>query len=900
VFTHLHYHSMYSVLDGYGSPEQIIERAKALNFESLAITDHASVDSLVKIQKLAKENAIKLISGCELYMVENLYNKEKGEKRSHVTVWVANQQGWKNLLYMLTIANAEGFYYRPRIDKDLLLAHCEGLVVGSACASTWMKEPWASDLIIKLKSKNIPVFCEVMPFNEAEQKKVNQLMLEIAENHNLPIIATNDAHYVSADDSMAQEAMLAIQSKFDWDDPKRWKFEVDGLYMRSEQEMVEAFKDQDVLSRRQIQLALKNTQLVVDLCKEFSIEQKQVQLPRLPFLSEDITDKQFLTELVEKGFQEKIVKNMPLQWSEYRKRIDEEMLAIHDKGFERYFLMVWEMIKWANENGVMTGPGRGSAGGSLVCYLLNITRVDPIKFNLLFSRFVDKERADLPDIDSDYSDKDIMRKHLDDLYGVNRVAGISTFQYMKGRSAIRDVCRIFKVPYDVSDEVAKSVDDSEEVTSIEKTEVGRRFIQKYPVQYEIAKKLDGQIRGRGQHACGIVVSEEDLTEGNKVSLVANKSDGANLMVNWDKNDIEFCGCMKVDVLGLSELLVLQKAKGLVEKKIGREFVFDLIDLEDQKCLEQFSSGNTTGCFQVGTQGLREYCQKLGIDSFLMLSHATSLYRPGPLQSGMAEDFIERKNGRQHWKLIDRRLEKYIGFTYGLIVYQEQVMQIVADIAGLGWGVANKIRKVIAKSQGAEKMREWQKMFVEGCLKVGVLNAQQATEMFEDFIKFGSYSFNIAHAVEYSHITFWDMYLKVYHPLEFYCSSLSYCTDNSRQALIDDAWENNIEIRGPKIGKSLAKEWNIVDNKLYAPLSAIKGIGEKTAEKIERMNIPEQEKPKVQGFFIKKEDVQKATTEKSIGRYKDILEAIDAYSDKRITAQWARDKYEYFGFCLRRR
>jgi DNA polymerase-3 subunit alpha len=842
-----------------------------------------------------------MIAGCELYIVPNLYQKNKGEKRSHLTVWVQNQQGWKNLLQMLTIANAEGFYYRPRIDTQLLLQHCEGLVVGSACASTWLKEVWADELLEGLLKRHIKVVLEVMPFVEEEQKKINTLMLQIADKYKLPVVATNDAHYIEKDDEVVQEAMLAIQSKANWDDPKRWKFNVHGLYMRNEQEMIEAFKEQNVLTRRQIQTAIKNTQYVVDLCKDFRIEQQKVELPRLPFLDDNISDRQFLSQLVDKGFQEKIVKKMPMQWTQYKERVDEEMQAIFDKGFERYFLMVWEMIKWANEHGIMTGPGRGSAGGSLVCYLLDITRVDPIKYNLLFSRFIDKERSDLPDIDSDYADKDIMRQHLDELYGIKNVAGISTYQYMKGRSAIRDVCRIFQIPYDFSDEVAKSVDDTDTVVSIEQTDVGRRFIKQYPMQYEIAKKLDGQIRGRGQHACGIVVSEDDLSNGDRVALVANKSDGKNLITNWDKNDIEYCGCMKVDVLGLSELLILQKAKELIEKKTNKPFVFDDIDLEDAECLKQFSLGNTVGCFQVGTQGLSEYCQKLGIDNFMMLSHATALYRPGPLQSGMAEDFIERKNKRQAWQLIHPKLAPFVGHTYGLIVYQEQVMQIVAEIAGLGWGVANKIRKVMAKSQGQEKMKEWENKFVEGCLQVGILNKRQAISMFEDFIKFGKYCFNIAHSVEYSHITFWDMYLKVYYPLEFYCASLSFCTEKNRQNLIDDAWKNGIEIRGPKIGKSKAKEWTIVDGKLYAPLSAIKGIGEKTAEKIENMNAPIEEKSQKQmGFFIKKEDIKKATTEKSLGRYKEILENIDAYTDKRITAQWARDKYEYFGFYLRRR
>ena len=337
LFTHLHLHSMFSVLDGYGTPEQIITRAKELNFEAVAITDHGSVDGLIKAQRIAEKNNIKLVYGCELYIVPNLYDKKKGEKRSHITVWVINQLGWKNLLQMLTIANAEGFYYRPRIDSQLLLEHCDGLVIGGACASTWMKEDWAIPLLESLIKKQVTVVCEVMPFDDAEQKKINQLMLHIADEYKLYTIATNDAHYVNADDAIAQEAMLAIQSKADWDDPKRWKFSVDGLYMRSEQEMVEAFKEQGILTRRQIQTCIKNTQVVVDLCKDFKIEQQKVKLPRLPFLGEDISDKEFLTTLIEKGFERKIASHEEIDKNLYRKRLEEEIEAIYEKGFERYF-----------------------------------------------------------------------------------------------------------------------------------------------------------------------------------------------------------------------------------------------------------------------------------------------------------------------------------------------------------------------------------------------------------------------------------------------------------------------------------------------------------------------------------------------------------------------------------
>ena len=893
MFTHLHYHSGFSILDGYGTPEDIIKRAKELRFEAIAITDHASVDGLIKFQRVAKKEEIQLICGCEMYIVPNIYNKKAGEKRKHITLWVKNHQGWENLLKMLTIANTEGFYYRPRIDPNTLLKHVQGLAIGTACASTFVDSEWGVELLNNLLQKT-EVFGEVMPFDEEGQKRINNIILDYAEQFNFPIIATNDAHYIQEEDSIVQETMLAIQSKKDWNDPTRWKFNVTGLYMKTMQEMVEAFKIQGVLNRRQIQTALKNTALVKELCKDFHIEQVDVELPRVPqVVDSGLTDRQYLQKLIEHGFNNIVTKEHDL----YQDRVDEELKLIYEKKFEKYFLIVWEIVQWCNNNDIMVGPGRGSAGGSLICYLLGITQVDPIKYNLLFSRFLAPSRTDYPDIDIDYERKDLVREHLEEVYGKWSVAGVSTFMYMKGKSAIRDVCRTFKIDYKFTNAVAGAIED-DKVTSLENSDVGQEFIRQYPQQYEIAKKLDGQIRGRGQHACAVVITEKDLRNGERVALVSNKQNG-DLITNFDKDDIEFCGFLKLDVLGLSELVVLKEAKKLIKKNHNIDIDYSKVDLEDKKLYEQFSLGNTIGCFQVGTYGLSEFCSKLGIDDFMMLSHATSLYRPGPLRSGMSDQFIQRKNGIDRWSFIHDSLKDIVGFTYGIIIYQEQVMQIVNQVAGLDWAIADKIRKVIAKSKGSDEMNYFRGMFIQGCLDNHTLDLQQATELFDDIVSFGGYGFNLAHAVEYSMITAWDMWLKVYYPLEFYCASFSNASnDDSLQRLIDDAWENKVEIRSPKIGKSLAKEWAIVNNKLYAPLTSIKGIGDKTAKKLENLGRVEEEKKVRQiGFFVKTSEI--VVKQNSNGKYQAILEDIEAYTDKRMSVQWAKEKEKYFGFYFKR-
>ncbi|HZK00950.1 MAG TPA: DNA polymerase III subunit alpha, partial [Tissierellaceae bacterium] len=638
--------------------------------------------------------------------------------------------------------------------------------------------------------KKTEVFGELMPFDVPEQKRINELILDLVQQYRFPIIATNDAHYILEEDSIVQETMLAIQSKATWDDPKRWKFNVEGLYMRTAQEMVEAFKVQGVLTRREAQTAIKNTSMVKDLCKDFHIEEVPVELPRVPLVVESgKSDKEFLQELVELGFN-----TIPNDEKDiYADRIEEELKLIYEKNFERYFLIVWEIVKWCNENDIMVGPGRGSAGGSLICYLLGITQVDPLKYNLLFSRFLAPSRIDYPDIDIDYEKKELVREHLEGIYGKWSVAGVSTFMYMKGKSAIRDVCRVFEIDLRFTNAVAGAIED-DKVDSLETSDIGLEFIRKYPEQYKIAKKLDGQIRGRGQHACAVVITEKDLRNGERVALVSNKKDG-DLITNFDGGDIEFCGFLKLDVLGLSELVTLKEAKKLIKKNHGIGIDYNSIDLNDSKLYEQFSLGNTIGCFQVGTYGLSEFCGKLGIDNFLMLSHATSLYRPGPLRSGMSEQFIQRKNGIENWTFVHDSLRNILGFTYGVIVYQEQVMQIVNQVAGLDWTIADKVRKVIAKSKGTAEMNYFKDMFIQGCLDNKTLDLEQATALFDDIVSFGGYGFNLAHAVEYSHITAWDMYLKVYYPLEFYCASFTNTSNKDLlQRLIDDAWDNGIEIR----------------------------------------------------------------------------------------------------------
>lgn len=891
MFTHLHLHDIYSILDGVGTPEEYVEKAKELGQKYIGITNHGNVDSAIKFQNACIKNKIGAIIGCELYMVENLYEKKKGDKRTHVNVWVKNEVGWKNLLHMLSIANIDGFYHRPRIDSSTLLKYCEGLVIGSACVSTFLNESWGLDLLKELKEKT-EVFLEVMPSDFDMQKETNRKVLQIAKDFNLDIIATNDCHYVNSDDYLAQETLLCINSRKKWSDNDRWKFSANDYYLKSEEEMTETFKVQDVLTRREIRTALNNTQKVVDLCKDFKIEQVDVKLPRVKSVIESgLSDYDYLVKLVEKGFENKILsttKNRKV----YEERIDEEMELIKSKGFERYFLIVWDLIKWCEVNDIMTGPGRGSAGGSLICYLLGITKVDPIEFGLMFFRFINPAREDLPDIDSDFPDnkRDLVVEHIQDLYGVNYVSGISTFGFLKTRSIIRDLGRVFEIDSQEIDMIAKS--STGNFDELLQTKEGQVFAKKYPTQVKIGKTLEGNVRSRGQHACGIIISEEDLTSGSKTSLAINKKNGFYI-TNWDKFDIEHQGLMKLDVLGLNALSVLNECKNLIKQRHNVNIDFEKIPLDDKRVLRRFSKGDNIGCFQLNTYGLREYSKKLKIDTFMDIVHATSLYRPGTLGNGTSDDFIERKHGKQKWNFIHPLLKSITGYTYGIIVYQEQAMQMVHDLAGLDWKITNKIRKVIAKSQGEKELMKYKDMFVQGCVRMKTLDEQVAIKVFDDLASFGAYGFNLSHAVEYSHITYWDMWLKVNYPLEFYCANLQYGSreEKNKQDMILDAVEKGFDVRPPKSNISNPNYWIIKDKILYAPFEELKGIGESSAKKIANLNNKNLKNEK-QGFFEMQRVKPLSKTE---SQYKEMLEEIEADKNIKITKQKALEIKKYFGY-----
>ncbi|MFW9881385.1 MAG: uracil-DNA glycosylase family protein, partial [Candidatus Thorarchaeota archaeon] len=501
-------------------------------------------------------------------------------------------------------------------------------------------------------------------------------------------------------------------------------------------------------------------------------------------------------------------------------------------------------------------------------------------------------RIDLPDIDMDFEDRKryLVKKHLQELYGEFNVVGVSTFSRMKGRGAIRDVSRVFNVPLMEVNRACDCIDskigeDDTIINSFDNFEDGKKFKKKYPEVAKIAVELEGQIRQKSTHAAAMCISADDFRLGKRANLQKGKEE--DLVVNWEKYDIEHFGIMKLDILGLNALTVLAECRKLIRENHNKNINFENLKLTDEKCYIEFSKGNTIGCFQVGSQGLSKFCRQLGIDDFRMLAHATSLFRPGTLRNNMAGEFVKRKNGEEEIKYLHPILKEITEETYGIILYQEQIMRIMNELAGLDWGICDSVRKIVAKSQGDEKFLSFKEKFAKGCVKNKTLKYDDAEELWGQLSSFGNYSFNLSHAVEYSMITYWQMYCKVYYPYEFICASLTYGGEDKKEELIKESFRLGLDIRTPKVGISKAYEWVVKDNILYVPFVEIKGFGEKTIEKLEKINLEEENKR--EEFFGKKKILSQ--------RFLNILEDLNCFKNEKIDDEFAEEKKDYFKFSL---
>lgn len=896
MFCHLHTHNEYSVLDGIGTSKQYAKIAKELGQEYLALTNHGNVDGALEHQKQCLEAGISPIAGAEMYLVSDINIKQKGDRRYHITLLVENITGWQNLLKLLTIANIDGFYHRPRIDHKTLLKHIDGLIVMSACSASFIHHPDHKEMLldyIEAIGKN-KVYLEIMPHDIPQQIETNKVAKALSEELNIQMVATNDCHYPTAKSAMHQEVLLAIQTKKKWKDKDRWKFNCDGLFFRSEEEMFKAFQEQGCFTDNEIKRAIRRTVSVAKMCADFRIPQQEIHLPSIKSFAAG-EEETFFDNLIEHGIKTRLFGATERRLVLYRQRIGIELNLIKQKGFVRYFLIVWDVLEWCRKNDIMTGPGRGSSGGSLIAYLLYITDCDPLVYHTEFFRFIAEERNDLPDIDMDIEDirRGDVRKYLCDKYGEFNVSGLSNFLTMKGKGVFRDVCRVFDIPLKEVDYVAKAIisngKSGNEIEDSFKTERPCvEFEEDYPDIVEICKSLEGQIRGYGQHAAGLCISKNNLREGVNCNLVIRNKE---LVANWDMRNAEYCGLMKLDLLGLSALTILNETRRLVKQNHGIDLDYKKLPFNDKAVYQEINKGHTCGAFQISTSSLTRYCMELGVDNFHMLYAVTALWRPGPLQSGMTELYSKIKNGKVKRVKIHPLFDKITDETFGVIVYQEQVMKVANQLAGIPMQTCNKIRKIIGKSLGNEALGKYKDEFLEGCKKQKTVTEAKAIQIWDMMSKSGSYSFNLSHSVEYSMITYWDLWAKLYYPNEFIAACLTLGDKTKNVAYMREAKRLRLKVNLPKIGISDATRWNCdTEGNLYAPFITINGVGEPTANKIAAISTVKKAR---QGFFGAKVQRKYAGIDKTT---MDVLTKIKAFEKSYITTEKdLKELKQYFIF-----
>ncbi len=882
IFCHLHVHDEYSLLDGCGSSKQYLSKAKELGFHYLALTNHSNIDGLIKFQKEATKIGIKSILGCELYFVPDMDIKIPKEKKFHITVLIKNEIGFQNLCKILTEANLRGFYYKPRSDFKSILKWSEGLVFLTGCGSSALTNDKGVEFISDLSIQNKgDVYLEIMPHQLENQIKLNKLCCEFSQDPEfyLKLVATNDVHYILQKDNILQEVLLAIQTKAKWNDVNRFSFTEKTLFLRTEQEMKTAFAKQGILTRQEYCSAINNTIEIAEKCSGFSIQKKEIFLPKVN--TQGMNEDDFFKKLCVDGYK-KLFNNQDITQNKiYFDRFNEEFELIKAKKFVRYFLIVHELIEWCRNNDVMTGPGRGSSGGSLIAYLLRITTIDPIKYKLLFSRFITQDRIDYPDIDMDFADqkRHLVREYLEQLYGKNNIASVSTFLTMKGRMVVRDVARVFDVPLKEVDEFAKSIQDEDgDETSLE-TAVnraeGRKFALNYPEVIDYSIRLEGQVRGASQHAAALIVSAEDLTQGTRGNLATR----SNMeVINWDKEDAEYLGLMKLDVLGLNTLSVLSETKRLIKQNHNKDIIFEDIPLDNQKIFKMLSKGETVGVFQFNTWASTKLIKDVGVDSFSLMSDCIALVRPGPLGSGLTDEYIKRKHG-QKWVKKHPLYEEITKDTFGTIIFQEQVMEVIYKVAGLLYSTADKIRSIIAKKRDVKLFEQYKQMFIDGCKKQETLSEIEAGEFWDMLEYHAGYSFNRSHAAAYSMISYWCAHCKLFYPTEFICANLTYGSQSKKEEMIKEAYRLGISLVLPKLGVSDPTKWVAKNNCLYVPFTEIKGVGEKVALQGNVLPPVTNTKTgaKLEGFFTtksKQEEIDKKETTK--GKLNKILLEIEQF------------------------
>ena len=858
-FTHLHLHTQYSLLDGAIRLDHLFPKVLERGMKSVAITDHGNLFGALDFYQRAKAHGVKPIFGCETYVAPD--RLDKTERRSnHLILLAKNEVGWKNLSYLNSMGYLEGFYYNPRIDKPLLRAHSEGLVGLSAClggevAQTIMRRGVEAAETSAREFEDIfgkgNFFLELQPNGLEEQEQVNGHLLELSRKTGIPVVATNDCHYLNKGDARAHEILMCVQQKKTIHDDKRLHHRNDAFFVKTPAEMEAYFAH--------IPEALENAARIGALCNvEFKLGDTFLPKFQVP---DGMTAESYLAEIAEEGLKKRIEeanrRSERVDGDAYAARLALELGVIQKMHFAGYFLIVWDFIRYAKEHGIPVGPGRGSGAGSLVAYSMRITDIDPIANKLLFERFLNPERISMPDFDIDFcmNRRDEVISYVTDKYGKDNVGQIVTMHQIKARSGVRDIARAMAIPFAEADKVAKFVPEPIQGKSppiaeaIEKEPRLKALYDENPTYRElldVAKGLEGLNRHAGKHAAGVVIGDRPLWE--YVPCFRPAGEEAGIVTQYDKDMVEKAGLVKFDFLGLKTLTVIRTCLEHVDReratRVEPPLDLSLIPQDDASVYKMISDADVTGVFQLESSGFRELLKKLRPDCFEDIVAAGALYRPGPLEGGMVDDFIERKHGRKKVEYDHPSLEPILKDTYGVIVYQEQVMQISSALAGYSLGKADLLRRAMGKKK-AEVMAKEKAGFLDGA-KQKKVDGKIAERVFDLMEKFAGYGFNRSHSAAYGLLTYQTAFLKRYYPVEFFAALLT-CDKDDTDAVVKfiaEAKGSGIAVLRPDVNES-DTNFSVVEQVEGAEqvepdkrkkvirfgLGAVKGVGEGAVEVI---------------------------------------------------------------------
>lgn len=865
-FTHLHVHTEFSLLDGSCKIKEIVARAKELGMDSLAITDHGVMYGAIDFYKAAKEVGIKPIIGCEVYVAPgSRFNKEAGQsedKYHHLVLLAENNQGYANLMKIVSKGFIDGFYYKPRVDYEVLREYHEGIIALSAClagevqrylARGFYEEGKKSALMYQDIFGKGNYFLELQDHGIPEQKMVNNSLLRMSKELDIELVATNDVHYINAEDAVAHDILLCIQTSKKVSDEDRMRYEGGQFYLKSEDEMKTLFP--------YALQALENTHKIAERCN-VDIEFGVTKLPRYD-VPDGYTSWEYLNYLCTRGLNDKY----PEDDGTLRERLDYELGVINKMGYVDYFLIVWDFINFAKSNSIIVGPGRGSAAGSIVSYCLGITDIDPIKYDLLFERFLNPERVSMPDIDIDfcYERRQEVIDYVVEKYGKDRVVQIVTFGTLAARNVIRDVGRALDLPYATVDEVAKMIPKDLGITIEKALNQSNDFRNLYNSNEEVknlinmAKRLEGLPRHTSMHAAGVVISQKSVDEYVPLSRA---SDGS-VTTQYIMTTLEELGLLKMDFLGLRTLTVIRNAVRYAEKSIGEPFDINKIDYNDKKVLNYIGTGKTDGIFQLESPGMKNFMKELKPQNLEDIIAGISLYRPGPMD--FIPKYLEGKNNPENITYDCPQLEKILKPTYGCIVYQEQVMQIVRELAGYTLGRSDLVRRAMSKKKQSVMEKEQHNFVygnpeenVKGCIANGI-DEQIALKIYNDMMDFAKYAFNKSHAAAYAVVSYQTAFLKYYYPVEYMAALMTSVIENSTKVseYIVTSRTMGIRLLPPDINEG-ESGFSVKGNSIVYGLSAIKSIGKSVIDSI----VEEREK---NGRFTSMKDFAERLSGKEVNK-----------------------------------